>query len=152
MEGVCRSRALLTSAKPSGTLPKMPLQPVIAAAAITVPRQDFRLTLSFANPGDFMRKLTTLGIAVSVAAVSALLMAAIPQDASPARAALKYGDRCLSLIGKDFYVIPGSTSVRQGAKGPYRLVTVGVDFVEFESGEDRVVMSLASLSIVVEKP
>ncbi|MFN6195413.1 MAG: hypothetical protein ACK5BN_16510 [Planctomycetota bacterium] len=97
-----------------------------------------------------MRKLTTLGVTVSVAAVAAMLIAAIPHDASPARSTLSYRDRCLPLIGKEFYVV-GGASVRQAPKGPYRLISVGVDFAEFESADDRVLMSLAALSIVVEK-
>lgn len=98
-----------------------------------------------------MRKLTTFGIAVSVVVATAVLMAAIPQDAAQARSALKYGDRCLPLLGKEFYINSDTGTVRQAAKGPYRINTVGVDFVEFESEEERVLMPLASLKIWVEK-
>ena len=95
-----------------------------------------------------MRKFTILGLAVLA---SAVLMAAIPQDTSPARSPLKYGDRCLTLVGKEFYVGPEGTNAHQGANGPYKLVSVGVDFVEFESESDRVLIPLASLRITAEK-
>ena len=95
-----------------------------------------------------MHKLATLAIAASAAAI---LLSAIPQGASPTRSPIKYGDRCLALVGREFYIGPEGNQAHQADKGPYRLVAVGVDFVEFECDADRVLMPLTALRITEEK-
>ena len=95
-----------------------------------------------------MRKLT---ISLGIAAAALLLLAAIPQDAQPSRTPLKYGDRLLPLVGKEFYVNRSSSTVTRAKKGAYRLVAVGVDFAEFESEDDHMLIPLSVMQLAIEK-
>ena len=92
-----------------------------------------------------MRKFTISG--VSIVAASILLLAALPQGP----AAIKYGDRCREWIGKSFWVMPEIMGAVQAEKGPFRLASVGTDFVEFESAEERVLMPLSAMRLTIAK-
>ena len=92
-----------------------------------------------------MRKFMISG--VSVVAASILLLAALPQGPG----AIKYGDRCRAWIGKPFYVLPEIMGAVQAEKGSFRLVSVGTDFLEFESEKERVLMPLSAVRLTIEK-
>lgn len=94
-----------------------------------------------------MRKCTIAGVAVLAA--SALLVSALPQDATQARPSVRYCDRLLPLVGKLFYNAHDGF-VRQHAKGDWKLVTVGVDFAEFHSKEGQFLVPLAMLRVTIE--
>ncbi|MFT4843809.1 MAG: hypothetical protein ACI8UD_002925 [Planctomycetota bacterium] len=97
-----------------------------------------------------MKKLTSGGVAIIAASV--LLLAAIPQEASSARLSLKYGDRLQKLVGKSFGITPERDAVVQYVKGGYRLVAVGVDFAEFHSDDEQVLIPLSVLRVSAEMP
>ena len=96
-----------------------------------------------------MRKCTM--VQVGVLAASALLVSALPQDATPARAPVKYGDRLQPLVGKPFYVNRDG-AVMQHAKGDYKLTAVGVDFAEFHSKDEQFLVPLGVLLVTIQGP
>jgi hypothetical protein len=96
-----------------------------------------------------MRKLRIVGVAMIVA--SLLSLAALPQDASAAKIAVKYGDRLQPLVGKRFGIAPDRAFVQQFAKGDYELVAVGVDYAEFHSDDSQVLVPLSTLRVELLK-
>lgn len=94
-----------------------------------------------------MRK--SMVVAVAAVAASLLSLAALPQGAPAARLAAKYADRLQPLIGKRFGVTQDRAWVQQFAKGDYELVAVGVDFAEFHSGDNHVLVPLSVLRVEV---
>src|SRR5262245_20356178 len=97
-----------------------------------------------------MRKLSVLSVCgLAVLGSTALSMSALPQDPVPARTALKYGDRCRPLVGKMFFLMPEHPFAVESSKGPYKLVAVGTDFVEFESEKEHVLMPLSTLRLTL---
>ena len=82
----------------------------------------------------------------------AVTMAAVPQEKLQARHPLKVGDRLSGLVGKRFVVDHGSSYVQERVSGPFKLVRVGVDFVELESDAEVAIIPFSSLLVRLLKP
>lgn len=108
-------------------------------------RQVGRTIASFVAPDqeDLMRKLSTYSLLL--VSVAILLIAAVPQDPKQGRVAVKYGDRMSDCVGKHFNFSPDMSEameVGDAAAARFKLVAVGVDYVEFEATDMRVVVPL----------
>lgn len=94
-----------------------------------------------------MHKIAMSALAAFGAAT--LFVAAMPQGADAARRPLKYGDRCMEWVGKKFYVnLKDSTAFRDD-RGDYVLMAVGIDFAEFASEKNRVLLPLGTMRLSV---
>ncbi len=96
-----------------------------------------------------MRKSIIAGVAAIAASLGSC--AAVPNDASAAKCTLKYGDRLRPLLGKQFGILPDRAVVQQFARGGYELVAVGVDYAEFHSGDNHVLIPLHALRVEILK-
>jgi hypothetical protein len=83
-------------------------------------------------------------------AAAGLALTASPQDPATARVALNYGDRCLSLIGKNFALSPNRMHARQRESGEFKLASVGMDYAEFHSDDSYVLVPLHALYLETE--
>jgi len=95
-----------------------------------------------------MRKFPVFCVAAIAAA--GLFLAASPQDPATARVALKYGDRCHPLIGKQFGLSADRMHARQYDSGAFKLASVGVDYAEFHSDDSHVLVPLSVLRLEME--
>jgi hypothetical protein len=87
--------------------------------------------------------------------LTALLLAALPQDPKVGREPIKYGDRMSGWIGKHFNLSADRAVATQFAEGgaQFTLVAVGVDFAEFKSRQEmRLMIPLAVLRFEVGTP
>ena len=97
-----------------------------------------------------MRRAIYITLFTVVAAV--VTMAAVPQATLQARHPLKVGDRLSDLVGKRFVVSHGSSYVQERTNGPFKLVRVGVDFVELEADTEVAIIPFNSLMVRFIKP
>ena len=94
-----------------------------------------------------------IGVAVLLG-LSALSLAALPQDPAAKREPIKYGDRLTPWIGCNFELSPDRTvASHTGGPGIGKLVAIGVDYAEFEGQHgNRFLVPLAVLSFDVGTP
>ncbi|HEX6811244.1 MAG TPA: hypothetical protein VF384_06455 [Planctomycetota bacterium] len=95
---------------------------------------------------------TLIGVAV-VLGLSALSLAALPQDPAARQQPTKYADRSSGWIGKYFKLSPDRAVATQVSPSTAEctLVAVGADYAEFEARDTRIMVPLAVLRFEVGK-